>query len=241
MRSRLHKKHVRGDADDDPISDDDLVYADSSDDDVKKGNANANKQRRNKYFKPIVSFDLETARGLSELDVFNPNLNLKDIYTFKEMEMSYDLPDKEEAQNYYAERLANNDFEGDHSRGEERGKIAFKAKIEAASNNESKSDIDGQMRHRKRGKNNNDSSRADRNKWKKSKPKSNIEEITLSDDDDGNFLAEIGLSSLSSGICEKVFVEYDSPLDLLSLVTVPTEQSDEGNSLKSIPTICPAK
>jgi hypothetical protein len=57
-----------------PVSDDDLVYADSSDDDVKKGNAN--KQRRNKSSKPIVSFDQETARGLSELDVFNPKLNL---------------------------------------------------------------------------------------------------------------------------------------------------------------------
>jgi hypothetical protein len=40
MRSRLHKKRVRGDTDDDPISDDDLVYSYSSDDDVKKGNAN---------------------------------------------------------------------------------------------------------------------------------------------------------------------------------------------------------
>jgi hypothetical protein len=94
------------------------------------------------------------------------------------------------------------------------------------------------MRPRKRGKNNNDSSQADRNTWKKSKPESNIEEITLSDDDNDNFLAEIGLSSLLSGIGEKVFVEYNSPLDLLSLKTVPSEQSDEANSFE---VICPTK
>jgi hypothetical protein len=164
---------------------------------------------------------------------------LKDIYTFKEMETSYNLPDKEKAQNYYAEQLAN-DFKGDCSRGEERGKVTFEAKIEAASHEESKSGVDGKTRHRKQGKNNNDSSQADRNKWKKSKPKSNLEEITLSDDD-GNFLAEISLSSLSSGICEKVFVENTLPSTCSVSKQSPRNSLTKATVLKSMPIICPSK
>jgi len=53
---------------------------------------------------PIVSFDSDTAQGLAQLDVFQPTVIVNDIYRFTESETSHELPDKEAAKLYYANR-----------------------------------------------------------------------------------------------------------------------------------------
>ena len=53
---------------------------------------------------PIMSYDSDMARALSEMDIFQPILTVKDIYSFPDSETSHRLPDKEEAKLYYANR-----------------------------------------------------------------------------------------------------------------------------------------
>ena len=227
LRSRQFLKDVTDDDDieEESVESDDDQEAVEVDDDTDAEVTETKRPKKPKPSPPIASFDLETAESLSSLDVFSPQLRLKDIYKFKESETTlYDLPDKDEASNRYNKRLTNTELEScdvqadvDHV---DRDDPAAEPDDKGSENMKLPMKVTDARKTQKR-KSNTSQLKGNKSLMKRSKPsavedETILEEITLDDDDE-------------DVAAEQVIIEYDTLVDTFAWTNDNPDDSGESS------------